>query len=656
MAKQRHSNAPIVGEPDGTELHRASASIAEIAPMSKQGRRAFLRNAALVGAGGGAAVLAGMRGVTFASATTRALPPFRITLSGTGYTPVGQSQALTLDPDGGVDSQPAIQAAINDCQNQGGGIVELPAGNFLLQNHGLLISDAVILQGTGWSLKDQAGNQSNGAIIGDPVGGSAQYGAVLDPAHVWAKGSEGTYLIVGSSNPDAAIRIAPYPSTSKPNGAYETSGAAVRDLAIIHQQNDPTQNLSSWVPRPIPSLNMPQVGTSTEFAIKVEGAAVDLENIFILNATGGIYVVQPNVDSSSAAPIIQGQMTFRRIYCGAIARGIVLDSCGDVIRLEDIHLWPFWYSAGVGGQVNPHDSTQPGVSNVNAWRWSNGVGLQLMRCDDSMFSNIFILGYRVGIEFSVGGQISNDGSAPEDTPTFPATGLYDAWSSNLPPSQAGAPEGEGIGLQFSNVVVDQAITGIIFGVDTKNIWASFSNLAIYCVPSLQGTWWGTTSMIGYSFGWGILSQAISSRLMFSNVSIEGPALGCIYIAPASIFALPMWESGNTWSPTGADPTNDVMIKNIVMIDNIRMRWWNGNSTTQQGGAYGSNPYYAIQVVPSASLGANSDPFVYVGNRALNLKNATVSNKYTPLPATLTSPGVFLSSYSLGQQAGAPDWI
>ncbi len=611
MVKRRGSVLPARA-PSGAEAPD-DASVAALAPLRQHNRRAFLRNAALVGAGGGAAMLAGMRDAERVEAFSAS--SYRLTLSGSTY------GGFTLDPSGASDSQSAIQAAINDVSNAGGGVVELPAGNYLLASHGLQLHDSVVLQGVGWTVNDASGNWSNGGTIGQAAGTGT-----VSP--FWQKGGNGTWLIVGTGNPEPAIRIGPQQGSTKYNGqnAYEMSGAVVRDLAILHQQNDPTGNSSSWVPRPIPELG--DTGSNpTDFAIRVEGAACVIDNIFIPNATGALYVIQPNIDTgaSTAAASLQGQSSISRIYSGAIKRGIVVDSCGDVIRFRDIHLWPFWYSAGNWGAPG----AQP--SNVNAYRLQNGVGVQLMRCDNVMFSDMYILGYRVGIEFSVGGQYSWTGSEPSSTPTYP-NGFYDTYGTS------GGPWPDTIGANFVNVGVDQSITGVLIDQDVVDIWAMFTNLSIYGVPTPQGSFWA--SCLNGPYGWGVCSLAVTSRLMFNNLSIEGSAYGCMLIQPTTTTSL---------SGPGTPPAPSTMIKNIVMIDGARLRWWNGNSSPQ----YAQTPYYAVTAVTNSTLGSNSDPYVYLGNRALNMPIGTTPLKYNPLSTSLSTPGVFVANYGV---SGSADWL
>lgn len=67
------------------------------------------------------------------------------------------------------------------------------------------------------------------------------------------------------------------------------------------------------------------------------------------------------------------------IWGRPLRNGIFVDTALDVVKINDVHFWPFW-------------------NKDQGWARSNGVGIRLGRVDNPQLSNIFVLGYDVGIE------------------------------------------------------------------------------------------------------------------------------------------------------------------------------------------------------------------------------------------------------------------
>lgn len=132
-----------------------------------------------------------------------------------------------------------------------------------------------------------------------------------------------------------------------------------------------------------------------DFQIAVSEERVNVEDVMLLSPTNGIRLqtdIFPN-DPGGAL----GQIYISNIRGQPLYQGIVIDGVLDIIRINDIHFWPFW-------------SVQSDVINYIK---ANSYGVRSYRDDNPFFSQIFTFGYYVGIEFGA----SPAGSHP------PVTGI-----------------------------------------------------------------------------------------------------------------------------------------------------------------------------------------------------------------------------------------
>jgi hypothetical protein len=78
-----------------------------------------------------------------------------------------------------------------------------------------------------------------------------------------------------------------------------------------------------------------------------------------------------------------GRHYINRLYAQAIYRGIFVDKCFDVGRMENVHLWPFWSTEGP----------------VRDFTMEHGIGLIFGRTDWEYVTNTFCIGYQTGFLF-----------------------------------------------------------------------------------------------------------------------------------------------------------------------------------------------------------------------------------------------------------------
>lgn len=83
-----------------------------------------------------------------------------------------------------------------------------------------------------------------------------------------------------------------------------------------------------------------------------------------------------------------GRHYIRGVYGQPLYRGIYIDECYDVGRIENCHLWPFFT-----GWLDQHKS-------MNEWMLDNAIAFEFARTDWQYVLNTFCFGYAVGYKFS----------------------------------------------------------------------------------------------------------------------------------------------------------------------------------------------------------------------------------------------------------------
>jgi hypothetical protein len=79
-----------------------------------------------------------------------------------------------------------------------------------------------------------------------------------------------------------------------------------------------------------------------------------------------------------------GRHYIARLYAQALYRGIFVDKCFDVGRIENVHIWPFWSTEGPSREFTRKE----------------GIAFVFGRTDWEFMSNSFCIGYQVGFLFT----------------------------------------------------------------------------------------------------------------------------------------------------------------------------------------------------------------------------------------------------------------
>lgn len=175
-----------------------------------------------------------------------------------------------------------------------------------------------------------------------------------------------------------------------------------------------------------------------------------------------------------------GRHYIRNLYGQPLRRGIFVDKCYDVGRIENVHFWPFW--------------KWDEQSGIRDWLWKNGEAMIFARTDWEYVFNFFCFGYGIGMRFIA----SKDGPCNGN---FLGCGV-DAANVAVLVEQSQPPgllftNGEFVSFAGENaaeVVVKDSHTGVV-QFQNCSYWGSSDQIA-----RVAGT--GTVSFNGCNFlGW-----------------------------------------------------------------------------------------------------------------------------------------------------------
>jgi inosine-uridine nucleoside N-ribohydrolase len=225
--------------------------------------------------------------------------------------------------DGATDNTAVLQQALDAAGKAGGGIVELPAGRFRV-NGNLSIPAGVTLQGT-YRVPPTMSTKNE-----------APQGTILE-AYAGRGSREGKpFILLAGCN------------------------SAIAGLVV---------NYPEWKQTDVPPVPYPPCVESHDTA------NVGVTECCFLNAYEAVKLVR------AARHLV------RNVTGYPICRGIYVDECYDIGRIENIHFWPF-------GLIYKHDDP------YCKWINTQGIGIELARTDWQYVANTFCFGYGAGYKFS----------------------------------------------------------------------------------------------------------------------------------------------------------------------------------------------------------------------------------------------------------------
>jgi len=236
--------------------------------------------------------------------------------------------------DGVADDTAAFRKAMEDCSAKGGGIVTVPAGKYLIKSH-LSIPASVTLEGA-W--RAPATVHKYHKVPDQPESGPELTGSVL--LAVEGAGDEnGTPFIMLNTN------------------------SCLKGVTIFYPE---------------------QTRTNPPKAYPWTVASAGADNCSIVD----VLMVNPYqaVDFGSR---VAGRHYIRNLYAQPLRKGLYVDLCLDIGRIENIHFWPFWTAA---------DKDSP----IAKYMLENGEAFIFGRSDWQYVTNCFAISYKVGMKFIKG--------------------------------------------------------------------------------------------------------------------------------------------------------------------------------------------------------------------------------------------------------------
>lgn len=236
--------------------------------------------------------------------------------------------------DGESDCTEGFQKALDSMAQRGGGCVEVPAGRYCIKGH-LVIPAHVTMQGV----------------------------LQTAPTTSWAnwQGLGGTILLAyegrGAEEGEPFIRL---------GGAHAT----VQGLIVVYPE---------WQKSDVPPVPYPPCVASSGTE------NVSIQDCLFVNPYEAIRLVKAH------------RHLVRNVTGYPIKRGLYVDECYDIGRIENVHFWPF------GVAYRPSD---PYCQWINL----NGVAFEFARTDWHYVFNTFCFGYGVGYKFSRSRQGSANGN------------------------------------------------------------------------------------------------------------------------------------------------------------------------------------------------------------------------------------------------------
>lgn len=251
--------------------------------------------------------------------------------------------------DGTTDDTAAFQLALNSAGAKGGGVVYAPTGRYRIASW-LSVPANVTLEGV-WRA---------------PAG-----------PNVW-EGPVGTLLLASYGEGDA--EGTPFITL---NGGSTLKGVVI------------------YYPNQTPDLAQPKVYPWTISVPYTSPQSHLTDNVSVIDCT----VVNPYQCLRLAGA---GRHYVRGLYGQPLYRGVWVDMCYDVGRVENVHFSQHYFTRGL-----------PQYQQMADWQFANGIGLIFGRTDWEYVLNTFAQGYKVGYQF-----VYSPGGANQYIPSGKANGNF----------------------------------------------------------------------------------------------------------------------------------------------------------------------------------------------------------------------------------------
>lgn len=245
--------------------------------------------------------------------------------------------------DGTTDDTAAFQKALDQAGQAGGGIVQVPVGNYMIKTN-LKIPACVTLEGV-WKAPAVAVKMKNPRELSADI-----MSPLNSPDKAWLAGSV-LLAVDGAGKPDGT----PFISL--------TTNSTIKGMTIYY----PEQRAN---------------GEPTPYPWCIASAGCDNPSIV------DCLLVNPYM-AVDFGTRVAGRHYIRNLYGQPLYKGLFVDVCFDVGRCENIHFWPFWTGHVLGGKAPKTDE----------WVLKNATAFILARSDWEYMSGCFAIGYKVGLHF-----------------------------------------------------------------------------------------------------------------------------------------------------------------------------------------------------------------------------------------------------------------
>ncbi len=270
----------------------------------------------------------------------------------------------------GFDNRSAFQAAIDAADNNGGGVVYIPAGHYEFRSTQTSTRTVRVRQGSEQTMKDfqyhYVLNLPPGVQLrGDWADPELHHGKVL-----------GTILEVrvGKNAPNYNGTVESWWNDAQAGNALRTTYTSIADRFIDMNSGTGVTNLSVWYPEQEINDIKPYPWT----LFQPSGDCATIENVTLVNAYNGFYSAP-----SELHYVLNSYIT-------ALSTGIEVHVCTDIGRIENVKIDPkYWAHSGLRGA--------PSLEKVAAYTKANCTGFNMHRSDWEYVSNLSVSDYKTGM-------------------------------------------------------------------------------------------------------------------------------------------------------------------------------------------------------------------------------------------------------------------
>ncbi len=270
----------------------------------------------------------------------------------------------------GFDNRSAFQAAIDAANNNGGGVVYIPAGNYEFRSSQTATRNVRVRKGTEQTMKDfnyqyvlnlPSGVQLRGDRSDPELNDGKVLGTILE-------------VRVGKNAPNCNGTVESWWNDAQAGDALRTTYTSIADRFIDMNSGTGVTNLSIWYPE----QDIDDVKPYPWTLFQPSSDCATIENVTLVNAYNGFYSAP-----SELHYVLNSCMT-------ALHTGIEIHVCTDIGRIENVRIDPkYWANSGLPGS--------PTLEKVTGYTKANGTGFNMHRSDWEYVSYLYVSGYKTGM-------------------------------------------------------------------------------------------------------------------------------------------------------------------------------------------------------------------------------------------------------------------